>query len=122
MINVWGYLEEYEAEKKEIFDAIESVLSSGQLILGPNVERFETDFANWCGSAHGIGVANGTDAIFLACKAIGLKSGEEVITVSNTAVPTVSAITAAGGIPVFVDIDPATYLMDVENVALNMDP
>ena len=116
MINVWSYLEEYETEKTEILNAIESVLSSGQLILGPNVQGFETEFASWCGSNYGVGVANGTDAIFLACKAMGLKDGDEVITVSNTAVPTVSAITAAGGIPVFVDVDPKTCLMDVKSV------
>ena len=116
MINVWSYLEEYNTEKVEILGAIESVLSSGQLILGPNVEKFENEFANWCSSTYGIGVANGTDAIFLACKALGLKDGDEVITVSNTAVPTVSAITAAGGIPIFVDIDPESYLMDTESV------
>lgn len=114
MINVWDYLEEYEIEKDEILSAIESVLGSGKLILGPNVVAFEKEFSQWCGSSHGVGVGNGTDAIFLALKALKLSPGDEVITVANTAVPTVSAITAAGGVPVFIDVDPNTYLMDVD--------
>ena len=112
-INVWEYLEELNKEEIEISNAIFKVLRSGKLILGPEVSSFEKEFSEWCGVSNGVGVANGTDAIFLACKALGIKSGDEVITVSNTAVPTVSAITAAGGVPIFVDIDPLTYLMDV---------
>lgn len=116
LINVWSYLEEYSDEKEEILSAILNVLESGQLILGPQVKKFEEDFSSWCGVEHGVGVANGTDAIFLALKALDIGSGDEVITVSNTAVPTVSAITASGALPVFVDIDPETYLMDIEKV------
>ena len=112
-VNVWGYLKEYEAERDEIMAAIEGVLTSGKLILGPNVDAFEREFAAYCGAAHGVGVDNGTNAVMLALLAAGLQPGDEVITVSNTAVPTVSAIVAAGGVPRFVDIDPATYLMDV---------
>ncbi len=111
-INVWGYLKEYEAEKQEIMAAVESVLASGQLILGPQVAAFEAEFAQYCGVAHGIGCDNGTNAIMLALLAVGLCPGDEVVTVSNTAVPTVSAIVSAGGVPRFVDIDPATYLVD----------
>ena len=116
MINVWSYLEEYKDEKEEINNAIQSVLESGQLILGPKVRAFEDNFSKWCGAKYSVGVANGTDAIFLALKALGVNNGDEVITVSNTAVPTVSAITAAGAEPVFVDIDPETYLMDIKLV------
>ena len=116
MINVWSYLEELEIEKNEIMSAIEDVLLSGKLILGPQVENFENEFSNWCGSKFGIGVGNGTDAILLACKALGIGSGDEVITVSNTAVPTVSAIVACGAVPVFVDINPETYLMDTNQI------
>ena len=111
-INVWGYLKEYEAEKAEIIEAIEQVLSSGRLILGESVAGFEREFAEYCGVRHGVGVDNGTNAIFLALKALGVGPGDEVITVSNTAVPTVSAIVSGGAIPRFVDIDPDTYLMD----------
>jgi aminotransferase EvaB len=117
MINVWSYLEEYEDEKDEIGEAINEVLSSGKLILGPQVASFEEEFSLWNGqNNYGVGVGNGTDALFLACKALGLESGDEVITVANTAVPTVSAITACGAIPVFVDIHQDTYLMNVSQV------
>lgn len=115
-VRVWSYLEEYEAEKAEIHEAIDAVLESGRLILASQVEAFEEEFAAYCGVAHGVGVANGTDAIFLALEALGVGEGHEVITVSNTAVPTVSAIASTGAVPRFVDIDPGTYLMDVEQV------
>ncbi len=116
MINVWGYLDEYHIEKEEIHEAISTVLESGQLILGPHVKKFEEEFSKWFGSKYSVGVANGTDAIFLALKAFDIGVGDEVITVSNTAVPTVSAITATGAEPVFVDINPDTYLMDIAQV------
>jgi aminotransferase EvaB len=111
-IAVWSYLKEYEAEKAEIYDAIEKVLTSGRLILGESVQNFEAEFAAYCGVTYGVGVDNGTNAITLGLRAIGVKPGDEVITVANTAVPTVSAIVTAGATPRFVDINPATYLMD----------
>lgn len=112
-INVWSYLEEYQDEKTDIHEAIDSVLNSGQLILGPHVKAFEDEYASYCGSNHAIGVANGTDAITIGLRALDIGRGDEVITVSNTAVPTVSGIIDAGATPRFVDIDPKTYLMDV---------
>ncbi len=112
-IRVWSYLEEYAEEKHEIHDAIDAVLESGSLILAGQVAGFEESFARYCGVDHGVGVANGTDALFLALRAVGIGPGDEVITVANTAVPTVSAIVSTGGRPRFVDIDPDTYLMDV---------
>jgi aminotransferase EvaB len=115
-IKVWDYLKEYEAEKKEIHEAIEEVLNSGWLILGEKVKKFEEEFSNWCGVKYGVGVNSGTDAIFLGLTALGIGKGDEVITVSNTAVPTVSAITATGAKAVFVDIDPDTFLMDTSKI------
>jgi len=111
-IKVWEYLKEYEQEKEEIHAAIEKVLNSGCLILGESVKKFEEAFAGYCGIKFGVGVNSGTDALFLSLKSLGVGTGDEVITVANTAVPTVSAIVAAGATPVFVDIDPETYLMD----------
>jgi aminotransferase EvaB len=115
-IKVWDYLAEYEAEREDILGAVDRVFRSGRLILGRSVWEFEKAFAAYCGARHGIGVDNGTNALFLALKALGVEPGDEVITVANTAVPTVSAIAAAGAIPVFVDIDPCTYLMDTRLV------
>lgn len=114
MIKVWDYLNEMNEEKDEIFSAIEDVLNSGWLILGEQVKAFEEEFASYCDCKYGVGVANATDGLFLALRALGISEGDEVITVSNTAVPTVSAIVAAGARPVFVDVDPVTALMDVK--------
>lgn len=111
-IRVWNYLKEYENEREETHAAIEKVLKSGFLILGEHVKKFEAAFARYCGVKYGVGVNSGTDAIFLGLKALGIGEGEEVITVSNTAVPTVSAIASTGAVPRFVDINPETYLMD----------
>jgi aminotransferase EvaB len=111
-IKVWDYLKEYENEKHEIHAAIDKVFRSGRLILGDSLTNFEEKFAGYCGVKFGIGVNSGTDALFLGLKALGIGTGDEVITVSNTAVPTVSAIVSTGATPVFVDIDPASYLMD----------
>lgn len=112
-INVWGYLDEYAQEKESIMNAISEVMESGRLILGPKVEQLEHDYAQYVGVRHGIGCDNGTNAIVLALRAMGIGEGDEVITVSNTAIPTVAAIVQAGATPVFIDIDPDTYLMDV---------
>jgi aminotransferase EvaB len=112
MIKVWDYLREYREERTELEAAIRQVMESGMLILGANVRNFEAAFAAYCGCRHGIGVNSGTDALFLALRALGIGAGDEVITVANTAVPTVSAIEATGARTRFVDIDPRTYLMD----------
>ena len=111
-IKVWDYINDYENEKQEIHDAIEKVLKSGWLILGESVRNFEEQFAAYCNVKFGVGVNSGTDALFLGLKALEIGPGDEVITVSNTAVPTVSAIVSTGATPRFIDIDPATYLMD----------
>lgn len=115
-VKVWSYLKEYINEKDEVHEAIEQVLNSEVLILGENVKQFENEFSAYCQSKFGIGVNSATDAIFFALKALGVEPEDEIITVSNTAVPTVSAIAAIGAIPKFVDIDPTSYLMKVEQI------
>ncbi|GAA0821072.1 DegT/DnrJ/EryC1/StrS family aminotransferase [Streptosporangium amethystogenes subsp. fukuiense] len=114
---VWGYLPEYEKERDDILDAVDTVFRSGRLVLGPSVQAFEEEFAAYHGVPHCVGVDNGTNAIVLGLRALGVGAGDEVITVSNTAAPTVVAIDAVGATPVFADIDPDTYLMNVEQVA-----
>lgn len=116
VIKVWDYLMEYETEREDILAGTEKVFRSGRLILGESVKNFEEAFAAYCGVRHGVGVDNGTNALTLALRALGVGPGDEVITVSNTAVPTVSAIVSAGAVPRFVDIDPETYLMDVGQI------
>ncbi|GAA2267885.1 MULTISPECIES: DegT/DnrJ/EryC1/StrS family aminotransferase [Kitasatospora] len=116
-IRVWDYLLEYENERDDILDAVDSVFRSGQLVFGASMRAFEEEFAAYHGVRHGIGVDNGTNAIKLALQALGIGPGDEVITVSNTAAPTVVAIDAVGATAVFVDVHPDTYLMDTEQVA-----
>lgn len=119
---VWDYLPEYHDERKDILDAVETVFSSGRLVLGASVSGFESEFADYHGVRHCTGVDNGTNAVKLALEAMGVGPGDEVITVSNTAAPTVVAIHGTGATPVFVDIRPEDYLMDTDQVAAAITP
>jgi dTDP-3-amino-3,4,6-trideoxy-alpha-D-glucose transaminase len=92
--------------------AIERVVASGWFILGPEVEAFEAEFAAASGAAHAVGVGNGTDAIALLLRAVGVKHGDEVIVPALTAGYTASAVLVAGGTPVFADVDPETLTLD----------
>jgi dTDP-4-amino-4,6-dideoxygalactose transaminase len=103
---------QYLALKPEFFAAFEDVLDSMHLFLGPRQQEFEQAFAAYSESHYGVGVSNGTDALILALRACEIGPGDEVITVSNTFIATVEAIAAVGATPVFVDVDPETYLMD----------
>jgi len=103
---------QYNKYHSEFDNITRAVFEKGSFILGENVSKFEQDFAGFCDCSFGIGVGSGTEAIHLALLACGVKQGDEVITVANTAVPTVSAIRLAGAIPVFADIDEATYNMN----------
>jgi dTDP-4-amino-4,6-dideoxygalactose transaminase len=98
------------------------VLESGWYILGPELEAFESAFAEYHGVRHAVGVANGTDAVELALRALGIGHGDEVITVSHTAVATVCAVERTGARPVLVDVDEATYTMDPAAAAAALTP
>lgn len=102
--------------------AIERVIATGPYILGPCVKQFESAFAEYCGVAHCVGTANGTDAIELALRACGVAPGQSVITVANAGGYSTSAILAAGALPAYVDIDPATLLIDLDRVRDAMRP
>ena len=115
-ITVWGYLKEYAETKDELLKAVTEVFESGTPILAQSVTDFEQAYSDYIGVKFGVGCDNGTNAITLALKALEIGKGDEVITVSNTAIPTVSAVVTAGAMPVFVDINPETYLMDVAKV------
>ncbi|MBT8365770.1 MAG: DegT/DnrJ/EryC1/StrS family aminotransferase [Deltaproteobacteria bacterium] len=108
---------QYLARKKEIDEAVMRVLNGGWYILGEEVKAFEVEFAAYLGVAYGIGVGNGTEGLHLALAACGIGPGDEVITVSHTAVATVAAIEQAGAIPVLVDIDPDFYTIDPRRIA-----
>jgi dTDP-4-amino-4,6-dideoxygalactose transaminase len=99
----------YAELRDELDDAAERVLASGQYILGPEVSEFEAEFAEYCGTAHAIGVGNGLDALRLILLAYGVGAGDEVIVPSNTFVATWLAVSQAGARPVPVEPDPATH-------------
>lgn len=103
---------QYLAHRTEIDEAIRRVLEQGRYILGQEVRSLEAEFASFVGVAHGIGVGSGTEALHVALAACEVGPGDEVITVSHTAVATVSAIEQAGATPVLVDIEPNFYTLD----------
>ncbi|HQG46638.1 MAG TPA: DegT/DnrJ/EryC1/StrS family aminotransferase, partial [bacterium] len=112
----------YAAIKEEIDAAVGRVLSSGWFVLGHEVQAFEEAFARYLGVRHAIGVGSGTEALHLALVASGVKSGDEVITVPNTAVPTLSAISFAQAVPVMVDIDPDSFCIDADRLEEKITP
>src|SRR6185295_13303269 len=109
----WDYRREYDELRDEILAAVDRVFKSGTLILGPEGLAFEREMAAYVGVKGGVGVNSGTDAIYIALAAAGVAADDEVITVPNTAVPTVSAIRTLGARPVFVDVKESDFLMDV---------
>jgi dTDP-4-amino-4,6-dideoxygalactose transaminase len=113
---------QYLARREQIDAAIRSVLDSGWYILGEEVKRFEAEFASFVGVSFGVGVANGTEALVLALKACGIGPGDEVITVSHTAVATVAAIEQTGATPVLVDIEPNFYTLDPGKTEVALSP
>ena len=98
--------------RAELDAAIGRVLERGQFVLGEEVAAFEEAFAGYCGVRHAVGVASGTDAITLALQALGIGSGDEVVTVANTCVPTIVGIEGSGARPVLVDVDEDTLTLD----------
>src|SRR6266487_3665023 len=107
-----GLQAQYQTIKHEVLAAFEEVLDHMQLFLGPHSRAFENEFATYCGCKYGIGLSSGTDALVLALRACEVGPGDEVITVANSFIATVEAIALVGATPVFVDIDPDTYMMD----------
>lgn len=103
---------QYNVIKKDVDDAVKSVIDTQGFILGKEVEALEKEISLYCGTKYGIGVASGTDALQLALHALGIKDGDEVITVPFTFIATAEAVSNLGAKPVFVDIDPRTYTMD----------
>ncbi|MBI5491871.1 MAG: DegT/DnrJ/EryC1/StrS family aminotransferase [Deltaproteobacteria bacterium] len=115
-----------KTQHAELYPEIEKVVREAVLnaafIGGASVNEFEKEFAAFCGTAHSVGVGSGTDALRFALTACGVKSGDEVITVPNTFIATTEAITQAGAAPVFVDIDPGTFNIDVDRIEEKITP
>jgi dTDP-4-amino-4,6-dideoxygalactose transaminase len=107
---------QYASIKGEIDQAIAAVIAQSAFVGGTFVKEFNAAFARYCGVAHCIGVANGTDAITIALRALGVGPGDEVITAANSFIATSEAVTMAGARVVFVDIDPRTFNIDVAQI------
>ena len=106
----------------EIDAAIGGVIDDGRFILGPNVTAFEQEFAGYCGAAHAIGVANGTDALTIALRAMGVGPGDDVVVPSFTFYASAEAIPPTGARPVFCDVDPETMCITAETVKAALTP
>ena len=107
---------QYNSIKYEIQPAIEDILENTAFIKGKEVERFENDFAALLGVKHCIGVGNGTDALVISLKALGIGPGDEVIVPANSFIATSEAVTVVGAHPIFVDNDPESYNIDIEKI------
>ncbi len=108
--------------REELRAAVDRVLDSERYILGPEVNTFEREFAAYCGTEHAVGVANGTDAITIALRAMGIGPGDEVVVPSFTFYASAEAIPPTGATPVFCDIDPGTFCVTAETVAAALTP
>ena len=100
MIQIVDFIREYKSIKKEIDSAINRVLRRGVFVLGPEVENFEKNFAKYCGVKYAVGVASGTDALYLSLLALDIGRGDEVIVPVNTALATAMAVKMSGAKPV----------------------
>ena len=108
--------------RAQLREAIARVLERERYILGEEVSAFEREFAQYCGAPHAVGVANGTDAITIALRAMGVGAGDEVVVPSFTFYASAEAIPPTGATPVFCDIDPNTYCVTAETVQAALTP
>ena len=113
---------QYLTIKEEVGKAMQDVMDNTSFVLGKPVETFEKNFAKYCGTKYAIGVASGTDALFLALKAAGIKAGDEVITAPNSFIATAAAISHTGAAPVFVDVEEASFNIDPKRIEKAITP
>jgi len=119
MIKSWSYTNEYKSLRKNILKTIDTTLKSGNIFFGDQLKKFEKNFNKLNNNKFGVAVGSGTDAILISLMALDISAGDEVLTVSNTAIPTVSAITSVGAIAKFIDIK-NDYLMDENLIEKNI--
>ena len=115
MIKAWSYIEEYKVLRKKILKSIDRALKSGQIFFGNELQKFEKQFIKENNLKFGVAVSSGTDALYIALLGLEIKQNDEIITVSNTAIPTVSAIRNCGAKARFVDIG-SDYLINTDNI------
>src|SRR3989338_6948970 len=117
----YSYLDQQFADVESYFEDLRRLVKSGVFTLGPFVEEFERKFARYIGVKHAIGKNCGTDALILSLKAVGVKPGDEVISVPNSFIATAGAVVAVGAKPVFVDCD-ERYQIDVNKLESAITP
>ncbi len=122
MIPLVDLVAQYHSIKNEIDAAVNATLESGHFILGPAVTRFEESIASYLGVDHAIGLASGTDALVLALRALNIGAGDEVIIPAYTFFATAGTVMSVGATPVFVDVDPSTYEIDVAEIETRITP
>jgi dTDP-4-amino-4,6-dideoxygalactose transaminase len=122
MIPLVDLTAQYHSIREEIDAAIHVTLESGQFILGPMVSKFEQSVAAYLGADHAIGLASGTDALVLALRALDIGAGDEVIIPAYTFFATAGTVMSVGATPVFADIDPLTYELDVSQLEVRITP
>src|SRR5256714_7179287 len=113
---------QYRELAPQLHEALARVLGSGQVILGPEVAALARELADYCGAAHAVGCASGTDALLLALHALGVGPGDEVILPPFTFFATAGSVLRTGATPVFADIDPETFNIDPAAVARAVTP
>ncbi len=116
IITLMNISRQYDSIENEVNKVVLDVLKSGKYIMGENVQQFEKEFAQYSGVKYAISVGNGTDALVIALKAIGIKAGDEVITCAMSFFATSEAISAVGATPVFVDCDKDTYVLNSKEI------
>ena len=121
-IPIFDLKRQYKRIEKDVKKKLESVLESQNFILGGELEKLEKDIASFCDTKYALGLNSGTDALILALDAMGIKSGDEVITTPFTFIATGEAIARAGAKPLFVDIDPKTYNIDPSKIEKSITP
>ena len=117
----WTYEYDILKNREEYLDLVNKVFDSGRLLFGEQLEALQESFSNYIGTKNAVCCDNATNGLFLSLKSLGISSGDYVVTVPNTAIPTVSAIRQAGGIPKFVDVDEYA-LLDVTKLEAVLDP
>ena len=122
MVPLFDLTRQYQSLKTELDSAVIRVLESGQFVLGPQVEVFENNAAKFLGVRHAIGVANGTDALLLSLRSLGVRAGDEVITTPFTFIATAEVVSLLGATPVFVDIEPDTFNIDPSKIEAAITP
>src|SRR5678815_5137080 len=121
-VEFYGHVRQYHNIKSEIDRNIQTVLESGQYVMGPMLKQFEAELATYHGTKHACGTGNGTDAIWLALMALGIGPGDEVITHANTFFATAEAIWISGATAVLVDCDPKTKCIDPAKIEASITP